>query len=207
MPKIEAPLSSLQTYLPDGALPFVLQYIQEYKVHLTITRERRTLLGDYRHAVDGKNHRISVNGSLNKYAFLITLVHELAHLVTFLQYGNRVASHGREWKVIYRHLLVKFLDGELFPADIKQALQSSLNNLPASSCADEGLMRILKRYDSGPKGLLVEQLPMDTLFVADGGRVFKKGKQLRKRFQCLEVSTGKLYLFSPVYEVLPYSNS
>lgn len=203
MSKKEAPFSSLQDFLPEGALPLVLEYIYQYKVHLTITRERRTLLGDYRHAVHGKNHRISVNGNLNKYAFLITLIHEIAHLVTFLQYGNKVASHGKEWKTVYRHLLVRFLEGELFPADIKQALKSSLHDLPASSCADEGLMRILRRYDSGAKGLLVEQLPADALFQADGGRIFKKGKQLRKRFQCQEVATGKLYLFSPVYEVTP----
>lgn len=203
MSKTEAPFSSLQDFLPDGALPLALEYIYQYKVHLTITRERRTLLGDYRHAVHGKNHRISVNGNLNKYAFLITLIHEIAHLVTFLQYGNKVASHGKEWKEIYRQLLVRFLEGELFPADIKHALKNSLHDLPASSCADEGLMRILRRYDSDAKGLLVEQLPADALFQADGGRIFKKGKQLRKRFQCLEVATGKLYLFSPVYEVIP----
>lgn len=205
MPKTEAPFSSLQNYLPDGALPLVLEYIYQYKVHLTITRERRTVLGDYRHAINGKNHRISVNGNLNKYAFLITLVHELAHLVTFLQYGNKIASHGKEWKTIYRHLLVRFLEGDLFPNDIKLALQNSLHNLPASSCADEGLMRVLKKYDNNPKGLLIEQLPVDALFLADGDRIFKKGKQMRKRFQCEEVATGKFYLFSPVYEVIPYS--
>ena len=207
MSKKEAPFSSLQDYLPDGALPLVLEYIYQYKVHLTITRERRSVLGDYRHAINGKNHRISINGNLNKYAFLITLVHELAHLVTFLQYGNQVASHGREWKITYRHLLVNFLEGELFPADIKQVLQHSLNDLPASSCADEGLMRVLRRYDNDSKGLLVEQLPVDALFMVDGGRMFKKGKQLRKRFQCLEVATGKLYLFSPVHEVIPCAAS
>ena len=41
------------------------------------------------------NHRISVNGNLNKYSFLITLIHELAHLLTFTQYKNRVDPHGR----------------------------------------------------------------------------------------------------------------
>lgn len=201
MPKKEVPFSSLQPYLPDGALPLVLQYIQDYKVHLTITRERKTVLGDYRHAIEGKNHRISVNGNLNKFAFLITLIHELAHLITFLEYGNRVASHGKEWKFIYRNLLLKFLALKIFPADISGALQHSLDNLPASSCADEKLMRVLKNYDNRTTDMLmIEQLPDGALFIIDGGRVFKKGKQLRKRFQCTEVATGKLYLFSPVYE-------
>ena len=110
------------------------------------------MLGDYRHAHDNAAHRISVNGNLNQYAFLITLVHELAHLVTFLEYGNRVQAHGREWKQVYKMLLLQFLAEHIFPQDILTSLQSSLNNLPASSCADEGLMRMLRRYDKNEPG-------------------------------------------------------
>ncbi len=208
MAKKEAPFSSLQPYLPDGSLPLVLEYIHQYKVHLTITRERKTVLGDYRHAIDGKNHRISVNGNLNSYSFLITLIHELAHLATFLQYGNRVASHGKEWKNTYRHLLVKFMELQLFPPDIRGALEQSLHDLPASSCADEGLMRVLKKYDTPGSGqVMVEQIAEGASFVLEGGRVFTRGKRLRKRFQCMELATGKLYLFSPVYEVMPYASN
>ena len=159
-------------------------------------------MGDYRHAHNNAAHRISVNGNLNKYAFLITLVHELAHLVTFLQYGNRVQAHGQHWKQVYKMLLLQFLALNIFPQDIVAALQSSLHNLPASSCADEGLMRILRRYDKKEEGmLLVEELPDGALFSLEDGKIFKKGQRLRKRFQCTEVKTGKLYLFSPVYEV------
>jgi len=202
MPKQEFPLTYLQHYLPEAAASPVLALLQQYKVHLTITRERKSVLGDYRHAHQHAAHRISVNGNLNPYAFLITLVHELAHLVTFLQYGNRVQAHGREWKQVYRMLLTRFLEMHIFPADILASLQSSLHNLPASSCADEGLMRVLRRYDKKEEGmLLVEELPEGALFVLDDGKIFKKGQRLRKRFQCTEVKTGKLYLFSPIYEV------
>jgi hypothetical protein len=202
MPKQEYPLDYLQHYLPPGAAAPVMQLLLQYKVHLTITKERKSVLGDYRHAVDSKTHRISVNGNLNKYSFLITLVHELAHLVTFLKHGHRVAAHGREWKHLYKMLLIEFLEQPIFPADIVTALKSSLHDLPASSCADEGLMRILRRYDPKQAGMaLVEELPDGALFAIEGGKVFRKGKRLRKRFQCEEVSTGKLYLFSPIYEV------
>src|SRR5437016_4049612 len=67
MPKQEYPLDHLQHYLPPGAAPAVLQLLQQYKVHLTITKERKSVLGDYRHAIDSKTHRISVNGNLNTY--------------------------------------------------------------------------------------------------------------------------------------------
>lgn len=204
MPKKEVPFSVLEEYIPPASLPAVLHYIRLYKVQLTITKKRKTILGDYRHTTGIKNHRISVNGNLNPYAFLITLIHELAHLVTFDRHRNRVDAHGKEWKGIYRHLLLEFMNGEIFPADIVQALERSLHDLPASSCADDVLMRVLRNYDQYSDALqFVEQLEEGHLFEIDGGRIFKKGKKLRKRFQCVEIKTGKLYLFSPIHAVKP----
>jgi hypothetical protein len=67
-------------------------------------------------------------------------------------------------------------------------------------------MRILRRYDENPEELLlVEQIPEGACFSLEDNRVFRKGKKLRKRYQCMEVATGKLYLFSPIYEVRPAS--
>src|SRR6478672_9215366 len=104
MSKQEAPIEYLKRYIPGPAAERVLQYLHQYKVHLTITRERKSVLGDYRHATGYNNHRISINGNLNQYSFLITLIHELAHLVTFEKYGNRVYAHGNEWKQLYATL-------------------------------------------------------------------------------------------------------
>jgi predicted SprT family Zn-dependent metalloprotease len=202
MPKKEAPLDYLRRFIPEASARKAMDYLVHYKVHLTITRERKTVLGDYRHATLNSTHRISVNGNLNKYAFLITLIHELAHLVTFIRFGNRIQAHGREWKKVYGEMLVDFLALPVFPDDIRQALNASLHDLPASSCADEPLMRVLRRYDPVKEGqLLVEQVAEGKLFDTGEGRIFRKGKKLRKRYQCVEVKTGKLYLFSPVYEV------
>ncbi|MBA4139226.1 MAG: SprT-like domain-containing protein, partial [Segetibacter sp.] len=174
----------------------------QYKVHLTITRERKSILGDYRNAVNSRNHRISVNGNLNLYSFLITLLHELAHLLTFDKYGNRVQSHGKEWKSLFSQLLARFIKNKIFPADIEKELIASLSNPAASSCAEDGLMRVLRRYDSKPDGqMLVEEIPPQNLFKLKDGRVFKKGEKLRKRYRCEEVGSKKVYLFSPVYEV------
>lgn len=201
MSKQQAPLEYLSKFIPAAAVPRVLEYLHQYKVHLTITRERKSVLGDYRHATLNKNHRISVNGNLNPYAFLITLIHELAHLVTFMQYGHRVSPHGREWKNCYALLLKDFMGKQIFPAIVEQALQQSMHDLPASSCADEDLMRVLKQFDPHNGLVLIESLPEGQLFDIGEGRIFKKGKKLRKRYQCTEIKTGKLYLFSPIYEV------
>jgi SprT protein len=203
MPKKEAPLEYLEKYLPAGASEKLLEYLHRYKVHLTITRSRKSVLGDYRHATSKDHHRISVNGSLNKYAFLITLIHEIGHLVTFQQYGNTVYSHGKEWKMAYRIVLEDFMKMKLFPADLHQALLKSLHDLPASSCSDVNLTRVLKNYDAHNKTVLVEDIREGGLFKTSDGRVFRRGRQVRKRIECAEQRSGKMYLFSPVYEVEP----
>src|SRR6201996_7679299 len=123
MPKKEAPLEYLRRWIPGQAAAKILDYLNHYQVHLTITRERKSVLGDYRHATHAQNHRISVNGSLNKFSFLITLIHELAHLVTFMEFGNRVQSHGKEWKQVSRKMLEDFIRLSVFPQDILAALK------------------------------------------------------------------------------------
>ena len=202
MPKKEVPISKLQDYLPAGTYEPVLEYLRLYKVHLTIAKERKSILGDYRHSTHYTNHRISVNGNLNNWSFLITLLHELAHLLTFEKFGNKVSSHGREWKVLYGKILAQFIDHKVFPADIEEALLNSLHNPAASSCAEDGLLRVLRRYDTKESHhRLVEEISMNALFRTSDGRIFKKVEKLRKRFKCVEVKTGRVYLFSPVYEV------
>src|SRR5690606_74763 len=138
----------LSDYLPAGTYAPVLQYLRQYKVPLTLARERRSVLGDYRHRTHHANHSIGVNGDLNKYAFLIKLLHELAHLLCFEQHANKVMAHGREWKMIYGQLLDQFLKHHVFPGDIEKELLLSLKNPAASSCAEDGLLRVLRKYDA-----------------------------------------------------------
>ena len=202
MPKKEAPIDHLQKFLPPHTYDAVLQYLQFYKVHLTIAAERKSILGDYRHRTHFTNHRISVNGNLNKFSFLITLLHELAHLLTFEQFGNKILSHGREWKKTYGKLLEQFIQNRIFPADIEKELLNSLKNPAATSCAEDGLIRVLRKYDDiKSHNRLIEEIPANGIFQCDNGRIFKKGEKVRKRFQCTEIKTGRVYLFSPVYEV------
>ena len=202
MPKTEHPLQALKSYLPENSFEQVVYFLQHYKVHLTITRQRESVLGDYRNAVNGKNHRISVNGNLNKFSFLVTLLHELAHLLAFENYGNRILAHGKEWKLVYSSLLKDFINKKIFPPDVESALKESVQNPAASSCAEEGLTRVLRRYDEKKKdAYLLEEIPRGVYFKTKDGRVFQKGEKLRKRFRCTEKDTGLTYLISPLYEV------
>ena len=202
MPKQQVPLATLSDYLPENCSEAVLYYLQLHKVHLTVTRKRQSILGDYRNAHQGNAHRISVNGNLNKYSFLVTLLHELAHLFTFEKYGHRVQPHGAEWKQAFGGILQEFIAKKIFPNDIEQALRKSLNNPAASSCGDMQLLRVLRNYDAKKADhYTVEQLPLGQKFIIKDNRVFLKGEKLRTRYRCVEISTQKIYLFNGLYEV------
>lgn len=202
MAKKEVPVNYISQYLPEGTSAIVMDYLHQHNVHLTITRERQSILGDYRHRTHRENHRISINGNLNPYAFLVTLLHELAHLLTFEKFGNRVSAHGVEWKSLFSTLLKTIVEQRLLPDDIQQELMRTLRNPAASSCAEEGLMRVLRKYNPTREGhCLLEELPEGAHFRIRDGRTFSKEAKLRKRYKCRELVTGTYYLFSPVYEV------
>jgi hypothetical protein len=202
MPKKESPLIALNSFLPDGCFEQVSHYLKLYHVHLTVSRERHSILGNYRNKVIDKNHRISVNGNLNKYSFLITLLHEIAHLLANVKYGHKIPAHGKQWKQEYAGILTEFIQKKIFPVEIEKLLLQSLKNPAASTCAEPHLLRALKMYDIKKNGyFFIEELPEGSLFKVNNGSVFKKGEKIRKRFKCIELSTKKVYLFSPVYEV------
>jgi len=202
MSKRESPLSQLNPYLPEGAFDDVVFYLTEYKVHLTVTRQRLTKLGDYRNKHLNQNHRISVNGNLNKYSFLITLLHELGHLVAYEKYGNRIQAHGVEWKQEFSNILSRFISKKIFPADIEKELLKTLKNPAASSCAEAPLTRVLKKYDPHKPGIyLLEELPDESLFRFTNGHIYRKEKKIRTRFLCKDQATHKLFLFSRITEV------
>jgi predicted SprT family Zn-dependent metalloprotease len=203
MAKVEHPLAALSAYLPDGAFEPVVSLINQYKVHLTVTKARKSVLGDYRHASLGANHKISVNGNLNQYEFLITLLHELAHLLCFEQFRNRVEAHGKEWKNIYSDLLAAFIRLEIFPVDIQKSLQKTLLNPAATANGETALLLVLRKYDTVKKEghMFVAHLPEGTLFESLKGRIFRRGKKRRIRIECVEVATGQVYSFSALTEV------
>ena len=193
----------LRQYLPDETFNLVMPLILKHKVHLTITKGRKTKLGDYRNAYGSNNHRISVNGNLNKYAFLVTLIHELAHLLTFEKYGHRVQPHGQEWKSTYSKLLQEFIDYKVLPDDITEAIMITIKKPGASTCSELELQRVLNKYNvRHPAITTVEKMEVGSTFALPDGRRFVRGELVRKRIKCYEVPTMNAYLFTALYEVI-----
>ncbi|MDT3402911.1 SprT-like domain-containing protein [Mucilaginibacter terrae] len=192
----------LEKYLPTGAAPLIVKWIDYFKCEFKISRSRNSKFGDYRPPFQGKGHRISVNHNLNPYAFLVTTVHEFAHLYTWNQHKNLIKPHGAEWKANFKKMMQPFFEQQVFPADITFAITAYLNNPGASSCSDLNLYRTLRKYDNNAAtATTIEKIPLKAVFKIKDGRVFRKEEQLRKRFRCVEISTKRIYLFSPVAEV------
>lgn len=192
----------LEQYLPPQSAPLIARWIDHFQCDFKISRTRNTKLGDYRAPFGEQSHRISINYDLNAYAFLVTTVHEFAHLLTWNEHKRKARPHGAEWKANFKRMMRPFFELDIFPADIRQAIVRYLENPAASSCTDHHLFKALKKYDHKPEHLvLVENLPLGTVFRMKDGRAFKKESKVRKRFRCTEIATGRLYLFSPLAEV------
>ena len=194
----------LSKYIPAEAAPIISQWINDTACRFKVTKSRASKLGDYRAPFRGSPHQITVNHDLNPYAFLMTTVHEFAHLKTYQDFKNLVKPHGEEWKNNFKSLIQPFLKLNIFPADIVIAINNYMNNPAASSCTDLNLYRVLKKYDTKISEVThVEELPEKAVFQLKNGRIFQKMEKLRKRYKCLELSTQKIYLFHPVAEVIP----
>ncbi|MBE7693721.1 SprT-like domain-containing protein, partial [Tenacibaculum finnmarkense] len=117
----------LEKYIPEHSVAPVFELIKINQVHLKIVNERVTRHGDYRKSLSGK-HEITVNTSLNKYRFLITLIHEIAHLVAFEKYGRSIKPHGEQWKLTFQRLMVPFIRPEVFPNQLLPLLARHFRN-------------------------------------------------------------------------------
>lgn len=190
---------TLAKYLPDHAVNPLFELIKEHQIYLKIVRERRTRHGDYRRK--NGHHQITINANLNHYRFLITLVHEIAHLLAFEKYGRRIRPHGKEWKYTFQQLMLPFIHPSIFPEKLLPIVANHFRNPSASSDTDTLLAVALKSFDPENDKNYVFELPEGSVFRIYNGKVFQKGRKRVKRYECKELSTGKIYIFQPNAEV------
>ena len=190
----------LNKYLPSHGVAPVFKMIEENRIHLKIVNERVTRHGDYR-SMPGGVHQITVNANLNKFRFLITLIHEISHLVAFERFGRNIKPHGSEWKFTFQELMLPYIRPEIFPDHLLPLIARHFKDPKASSDTDAHLSVALKKFDPENDKNYIFEVPTGGLFRIYNGRVFKKGQKLRKRYECLEVASGRIYLFQPNAQV------
>jgi len=191
---------TLLKYLPEHSIDAVFELIKMHRIHFKIVNERVTRHGDYRKNRDG-SHQITVNANLNKYRFLMTTVHEIAHLVAFQKYGRAIKPHGIEWKHTFRLLMVPFINPLIFPNEILPVLARHFKNPTASSDTDAILSMTLKKFDPPSDKVFIDEIQTGAFFRINDGRIFKKGKLRVKLFECTDVRNNKVYLFKPNVQV------
>ena len=188
----------MRPYLPAAAVDHVVRLLGGFAVDLRVVRPRRTKLGDHRPPpAPLRQHRITVNADLNPYAFLTTLLHEVAHAATWERHGprrRRLRPHGPEWKWEFSSVLGPVVEAGVFPDDVAAAVARSLGNPAAATCSDRDLLLALARYDQPHEGRVrVEELAEGTWFRIDGRHAFRAGRLVRTRRQCFAAGSGREY--------------
>ncbi|MBL30875.1 MAG: sprT domain-containing protein [Flavobacteriaceae bacterium] len=192
-------MKTIFEYIPIKSHGLVNQYLVDYPVKFKISNKRYSKHGDYRYYSNG-DEQISVNSNLNPYRFLITLIHEISHLVAFKNYGRNINPHGKEWKETFKSLMNPFLKVDIFPENLLKTLKKHFVNPKSSTDSDFELSLALNRYNK-KQGLYLYEISLGKIFKIYNGKVFRKVLVRRKKIECVELNSKKRYLFSPLAEV------
>ncbi len=192
-------MKAIFKYIPTQSHYLIDRYIKKYPVSFKISSKRYSKHGDYRLYPNGRE-QISINSNLNPYKFLLTLIHEISHLVSYKNYGKNIKPHGIEWKKTYKNLMHPFLNDSIFPITLLKVLNKHFINPKSSSDSDIELALALKKYDNY-KELCLYEIPEGSNFKIYNGKVFKKGPTRKKRIECEELKSKKRYLFNPLAEI------
>ncbi len=198
-------INSFFDHFPPKVAEYCIQLWHDYPFDFIVSKSRHSKLGDYRFSPQ-KGHQITVNRNLNSYAFLVTYLHEVAHLLTYLAYKNKVLPHGEEWKNSFRTIFEPLLEEDLLPVDLIQVLKSYLVNPSATSTGHGPLVDVLKTYDASNSSITLHALPENQIFLLKNLALIK-GKLRRTRYFCKEANTGKLYLVAKNAQVTPLESN
>lgn len=192
---------SLSSFISKQTESTVLGWETEFNVKVIVTSPSQSRLGVFIPKRFGK-HVIRINNNMNKYAFLITLIHEMAHASIWNKYGRKVTPHGIEWKNEFQKMMLPFLNPNFFPEKILKPLSLHMINPKSSTIRDVELSKILNNFDNEDI-IFLSDLKDGDEFRIRSGKKFRRIEKLRKNYKCVEVNTSKLYRFSPLAEVKP----
>lgn len=188
----------LSNYIPNRAVEGVLLLLEKHPITIKIVNNRNTKHGDFRKLKNG-NYQITINNTLNKYQFLLTLIHEIAHFATYKKY-RKVKPHGNEWKQVFQHLMLPFLHPEIFSPNMLPHLATYLKNPKASTSSDIKLSLAFKEFDKNSGKNYIFELPTGSIFTFNN-KTYKIGNKRRTRYECIELKSYKRYLFNQNTEI------
>ena len=184
----------LSPYIPKMSVEGLINLIDNENLSIKVVKERITKHGDFRKL---NNHKsiITVNKSNNKYRFLMTLIHEIAHYYTYRD--NKFAKpHGSKWKNIFKKITEPFLNINIFPESLLVSLRKHMEDPKSSFSYDSELSKELDKYDDDHSKDLVylDDLPLNSTFIYRDKKYIKVQKK-RKRYLCKCLTNKRNYLF------------
>lgn len=185
-------LASLAFYIPDGGEQYILKWVSNQNLIIKISQSRKTKLGDYRYNLQTKIHQVTVNKDLNQESFFFVLTHEIAHFLTRIQFGNKIKPHGKEWKTVFRSLLIDSI--EIYKPELRPVILRHAQNPKASMSADLLLHKTLFNKGESTEKMILNLKENQKFRI--GKRIFQKGQKRKIRYLCKEISTGKMYTIS-----------
>lgn len=189
-----------ERFVPAGAVDYCHQLWNHLGFEFQIKKSRQTKFGDFRYLPDQKKYIITINNDLNPFAFLVTYLHEVAHLVTYREHGRKADPHGAEWKHAFRKVSAPVMNETVFPEPVLIALTGYFKNPKASSCSDPTLYNVLRRFDAPDDLLPLSKLAVGSLFQFND-RIYRKLEKRRTRSVCEETTSKRKYLIAEIARV------
>ncbi|BFO65639.1 SprT-like domain-containing protein [Chryseobacterium sp. KCF3-3] len=191
------PIKSLEKYLPQNTLKYLRIWFLDYYIHIKVTRNRNSKLGDYRKLPDN-SHEITVNSTLTPQLFFFVLTHELAHLIAFEKYGRRISPHGNEWKETFRNMLLESL--EIYDEELKPIIIKFSKSPKANFMASPDLVRYFHTEKQDDTLQFIEELKKGEFFIYRNEKYLLEGL-VKKNYLCKNLATGRKYSFKPLARV------
>ena len=190
-------ITNLEKYLPENTLPFLKTWFGEHYIHIKITKARNSKLGDYRKMPD-KSHQITINSTLQPQLFFFVLTHELAHLLAFENFGNRISPHGSEWKNTFRTMLLESIS--IYSEDLKPIILKFSKASKANFMSSPDLVKYFHIENYEDETSYIEDLETEDRFIYRKQTYIIEGKR-KKNYICLNLDNGKRYIFKPLARV------
>lgn len=190
-------IQSLEKYLPQNTLHYLKIWFADYYIHIKITRNRNSKLGDYRKLPDN-SHEITINSTLVPELFFFVLTHELAHLIAFEKYGRRISPHGNEWKETFRQMLLQSID--VYNENLRPIIVKFSRSPKANFMASPDLVKYFHIEKQDDTLVFIEKLQKGDFFIYRNEKYLLEGL-IKKNYLCKNLATGRKYSFKPLARV------
>ncbi|HAQ64986.1 MAG TPA: hypothetical protein DCR43_03900 [Bacteroidales bacterium] len=199
---------SLLPFMPEGTAGLYCSQIAGIKsINFKLTRERTSKHGDYRSHVNRWRHQISINSTLPPHHFLVTLLHETAHLLVHERYRNHGDPHGPHWKAAFAEIILPWVVPGVLPPKLAMALKNHIEKGYATTTGDAGLLSVFRELEGIAQSIItLETLPPGAVFAIQG-QLFRKGEKMRTFYRCVSLTNNREYRVRITAEVMPIDES